>query len=36
MPPLLSRWRFTVDQFHRMARAGIPREDGRAEPARGR
>ena len=31
MPTLLNRWRFTVDEFHRMVRAGILREDDRAE-----
>ena len=31
MPPLLNRWRFTVDEYHRMAKAGILREDDRAE-----
>ena len=31
MPPLLNRWRFTVDDYHRMAKAGILREDDRAE-----
>jgi Uma2 family endonuclease len=31
MPPLLNRWRFTVDDYHRMAKAGILREDARVE-----
>jgi len=26
-----SRWRFTVDDYHRMAKAGILQEDDRAE-----
>lgn len=31
MPPLLTRRRFTVDEYHRMAKAGILREDDRVE-----
>ena len=31
MPPLVKRWRFTVDDFHRMARVGILAEDARVE-----
>jgi Uma2 family endonuclease len=31
MPTLLEPWRFTVDDYHRMAKAGILREDDRAE-----
>ncbi|MGE0543897.1 MAG: Uma2 family endonuclease [Dehalococcoidia bacterium] len=31
MPPLLTRRRFTADEFHRMARAGILHEDDRVE-----
>ena len=29
--PLLPRWRFTVDDYRRMAKAGILREDDRVE-----
>jgi Uma2 family endonuclease len=31
MPPLITRRRFTVDEYHRMARAGILHEDDRVE-----
>jgi Uma2 family endonuclease len=31
MPPLLKRWRLTVDDYHRMSRAGILHEDDRVE-----
>jgi Uma2 family endonuclease len=31
MPPLLKRWRLTVDDYHRMAKAGILHEDDRVE-----
>lgn len=31
MPPLLTRRRFTVDDYHRMAKAGILHEDDRVE-----
>ncbi len=31
MPPLVKRWRLTVDDYHRMAKAGILREDDRVE-----
>ena len=31
MVTLLKRWRFTVDEFHRMVKAGILQEDARVE-----
>jgi Uma2 family endonuclease len=31
MPSLLKRWRLTVDDYHRMAKAGILHEDDRVE-----
>ena len=31
MPPLVKRWRLTVDDYHRMAKAGILHEDDRVE-----
>lgn len=31
MPPLVKRWHFTTEDFHRMARVGILREDDRVE-----